>query len=72
MAQCASCHSMSAMGTGTPLANIYKANFAANEGFAYSSALARKSKMKWNDANLHKYIAKPSGFSLVTKWYSVV
>ena len=59
MAECASCHSMSAMGTGPPLANIYNANIAAN----YSSALAGKAIMKWNDANLDKWLAKPSGFA---------
>jgi cytochrome c len=63
MAQCASCHSMSAMGTGPPLAGVYNAGIAANGGFSYSSALAGKAKLKWNDANLDKWLAKPSGFA---------
>lgn len=63
MAQCASCHSMSAMGTGPPLGGIYNAGIAGNGGYAYSGALQGKSKQKWNDANLDKWLLKPSGFA---------
>jgi cytochrome c len=63
MAQCASCHSMNAMGTGPPLGGVYNTNIAGNGGFSYSGALQSKSKMKWNDANLDKWISKPSGFA---------
>ena len=62
-AQCASCHSLSAMGTGPPLGGIYNAAIAGNAGYSYSSALQGKNKLKWNDANLDKWIAKPSGFA---------
>jgi cytochrome c len=63
MAQCASCHSMSAMGTGPPLGGIYNAQIAGNGGFSYSGALQGKSKLKWNDATLDKWLQKPSGFA---------
>ena len=62
-AQCASCHSMSAMGTGPPLSGVYNNGIAGNGGFAYSGALQGKSKFKWNDANLDKWLQKPSGFA---------
>lgn len=62
-AQCQSCHSLTAMGTGPPLGGIYNTNVASNGGYSYSSALAGKSKMKWNDANLDKWIAKPAAFA---------
>jgi cytochrome c len=61
--QCASCHSLSAMGTGPPLSGIYNGAIAGNGGYSYSGALQSKSKMKWNDANLDKWLAKPSGFA---------
>lgn len=62
-AQCASCHSMSAMGTGPPLQGVYNNPIASNGGFAYSGALQSKSKFKWNDANLDKWLQKPSAFA---------
>jgi cytochrome c len=62
-AQCASCHSMSAMGTGPPLSGVYNAQIAGNGAFSYSGALQGKSKFKWNDANLDKWLQKPSGFA---------
>jgi cytochrome c len=62
-AQCASCHSMTAMGTGPPLAGIYNSQVASNGSFAYSGALQGKAKLKWNDANLDKWLQKPSGFA---------
>lgn len=62
-AQCASCHSLTAAGTGPPLGGIYNASIAGNGGFSYSSSLQGKSKLKWNDANLDKWLAKPSGFA---------
>lgn len=62
-AQCASCHSMSAMGTGPPLQGTYNGQIAGNGSFAYSGALQGKSKFKWNDANLDKWLQKPSGFA---------
>jgi cytochrome c len=62
-AQCASCHSMSAMGTGPPLGGNYNGQIASNGGFAYSGALQGKSKLKWNDANLDKWLQKPSAFA---------
>lgn len=62
-AQCASCHSLNAAGTGPALGGIYNAPIAANAGFSYSSSLQAKNKLKWNDANLDKWIAKPSGFA---------
>ena len=63
MAQCASCHSMTAPGTGPPLQGVYNASIAGNGGFSYSGALQGKSKLKWNDANLDKWLAKPAGFA---------
>jgi cytochrome c len=62
-AQCQSCHTLTGMGTGPPLGGIYNASVAAQGGFSYSSALQGKSKMKWNDANLDKWLAKPAGFA---------
>lgn len=62
-AQCASCHALNSMGTGPPLAGIYNAQIAGNGAFAYSGALQGKSKFKWNDANLDKWLQKPSGFA---------
>jgi len=62
-AQCASCHSMSAMGTGPPLQGTYNSQIAGNGSFSYSGALQGKSKFKWNDANLDKWLQKPSGFA---------
>lgn len=41
-AQCASCHSMSAMGTGPPLGGIYNGPIAGNAGFAYSGLFRGK------------------------------
>src|SRR5574343_540969 len=63
MAQCDSCHSMTSMSTGPPLGGIYNQPIAANGGFSYSGALQGKSKLKWNDANLDKWLAKPAGFA---------
>lgn len=63
MAQCASCHSLTAMGTGPPLAGIFNAPIAGNADFAYSSSLKGKAKLKWDDKNLDKWITKPSGFA---------
>jgi cytochrome c len=62
-AQCASCHQLAAAGTGPALGGIYNAPIAANAGFSYSSSLQAKNKLKWNDANLDKWLAKPSGFA---------
>ena len=62
-AQCASCHQLAAAGTGPALGGIYNAPIAANAGFSYSSSLQGKNKLKWNDSNLDKWIAKPSGFA---------
>ena len=63
MAQCASCHTMTTMSTGPPLSGIYNASIASIGGFAYSGSLQGKSKMKWNDSNLDKWLTKPSGFA---------
>ena len=62
-AQCASCHSLDSAGTGPALRGIYGSGIAQIGGFAYSSALLGKSKQKWTDANLDKWIQKPSGFA---------
>ena len=62
-AQCASCHQLAAAGTGPALGGIHNAPIAANAGFSYSSSLQGKNKLKWNDSNLDKWIAKPSGFA---------
>jgi cytochrome c len=63
MAQCASCHSLTAMSTGPPLGGIFGSNIAANGAFSYSGSLAGKGKMKWTDANLDKWIQKPAKFA---------
>ncbi len=63
LAQCASCHSMTAMSTGPPLKGTYNSNIASNGDFAYSGALKGKSKLKWDDKNLDKWLQKPSGFA---------
>merc|ERR1712100_576801 len=62
-AQCASCHQLAAAGTGPALGGIYNPPIAANAGFSYSSALQGKNKLNWNDSNMDKWIAKPSGFA---------
>ncbi len=63
MAQCASCHSMTAMSTGPPLKGVFDNQIAANDGFSYSGALKGKSKLKWDEKNLDKWLAKPSAFA---------
>ena len=63
MGQCASCHSLTAMSTGPPLSGIFNAPIANNGDFSYSGSLKGKSKLKWDDKNLDKWIAKPSGFA---------
>jgi cytochrome c len=63
MAQCASCHTMNTMSTGPPLGGIFDKAIASNGDFAYSSSLKGKSKLKWDEKNLDKWIAKPSGFA---------
>lgn len=63
LAQCASCHSMTAMSTGPPLKGTYNSSIASNGDFAYSGALKGKSKLKWDDKNLDKWLQKPSGFA---------
>ncbi len=62
-AQCAACHQLAAMGTGPPLGGVYGMSIASNGDFAYSAALQNKGKQKWNDANLDKWLTKPSGFA---------
>lgn len=62
-AQCASCHNMKTMGTGPQLSGIYNSGVAANGAFSYSGALQAKSKQKWTDANLDKWLQKPSGWA---------
>jgi len=63
MAQCASCHTMTSMSTGPPLKGIVDAGIAAQDGFAYSGSLKGKSKLKWDEKNLDKWITKPSAFA---------
>lgn len=63
MAQCASCHSLTVIVTGPPLGGIYNTLIASNVTFNYSSALQAKNKLKWNDTNLDKWLANPSGFA---------
>ena len=63
MAQCASCHNLTSMSTGPPISGIFNAQIAANGDYAYSGALKGKSKLKWDDKNLDKWIQKPSGFA---------
>lgn len=63
MAQCASCHSMTAMSTGPPLSGVYGNKIASNGDFAYSGSLKGKGKLKWDDKNLDKWLQKPSGFA---------
>ena len=62
-AQCQSCHTMTSMSTGPPLKGTYGSQIASNGDFAYSGALKGKSKLKWDDKNLDKWLAKPSGFA---------
>ena len=63
MAQCASCHTMKSAGTGPPLGGIYGANIGSQGGYAYSGSLTGKSKLKWDDANLDKWLEKPAKFA---------
>jgi cytochrome c len=63
MANCASCHSLTAMGTGPPLKGIYNSAIGGNGSFSYSSALSGKAKLKWDDGNLDKWLANPSKFA---------
>ena len=62
-AQCASCHNMTSMSTGPPLKGTYGSQIANHPEFGYSGALKGKSKLKWDDKNLDKWIQKPSAFA---------
>lgn len=48
---------------GPALGGIGGENIASNEGYSYSSALSSKATLKWSDANLDKWLKKPSGFA---------
>ena len=61
-AQCAACHNMTASGTGPALKGTYGAKIASQD-FGYSGSLKGKGKLKWDDKNLDKWLAKPSGFA---------
>ena len=54
---------MTAMSTGPPLKGIFGTSIANNGDFSYSGALKGKAKLKWDDKNLDKWLAKPSGFA---------
>ena len=62
-AQCKACHLIDKNNTGPALAGIVGNGIAANSSFGYSSALSSKSSMKWTDANLDKWLTKPSKFA---------
>ena len=63
MGQCASCHNVDTQSTGPPMAGIFNKQIASNPDFSYSSSLKGKSKLKWDQKNLDKWITKPSGFA---------
>lgn len=63
MGSCASCHNLTSMSTGPPLAGVFNSSIAANGDFGYSSSLKGKSKLKWDEKNLDKWLAKPSAFA---------
>ena len=65
-AKCKACHTFDKGGadrTGPNQWGIVGSHVAHKEGFSYSGALQGKSKFKWNDANLDKWLQKPSGFA---------
>jgi cytochrome c len=59
--QCAACHGAKGEGTGMGpgLVGIVGRPVAAEDGFAYSSAMKR-SKVVWNEANLKAFLVKPA------------
>jgi cytochrome c len=63
MAQCASCHMLVGASTGPALKGIVDSPIASQDGFAYSGSLKGKSKLKWDDKNLDKWLTKPSAFA---------
>jgi cytochrome c len=67
--KCAPCHSVGAGAknkVGPYLNGILDRPAASVEGFAYSDAL-KKSGLKWDDANLHKWLENPKALVPGTK-----
>jgi cytochrome c len=67
--KCAPCHSVGSGAknkVGPYLNGILDRPAASVEGFAYSDAL-KKSGLKWDDANLHKWLENPKALVPGTK-----
>jgi cytochrome c len=67
--KCAPCHAVGAGAknkVGPSLNGILDRPAASVEGFAYSDAL-KKSGLKWDDANLHKWLENPKALVPGTK-----
>jgi cytochrome c len=67
--KCAPCHGIGAGAknkVGPELNGILDRPAASVEGFAYSDAL-KKSGLKWDDANLHKWLENPKALVPGTK-----
>ena len=60
--QCAACHNLKSASTGPALQGTYGSKIASQD-FAYSGSLKGKAKLKWDDKNLDKWLAKPNGFA---------
>ena len=60
---CSVCHALSSNSVGPALGGLPGVNIAANDGYAYSSALSAKATLKWTDANLDKWLTSPAAFA---------
>lgn len=60
--QCQVCHSVEAgqNGIGPSLAGVFGRKAASVSGFSYTDGM-RSSNLTWNQANLDRYLANPSG-----------
>jgi cytochrome c len=55
---CQGCHNDSGRSVGPSLLGVYGRQSGSLEGYKYSPAMKR-SKLTWDDKNLHEYIADP-------------